>query len=338
MAFLLLAACSSGSSSSPAAPTTSAGPFDGLAAPPEAMHAELPPIRSIESVGGTTMSATHGIDWTLVSGETAWMTGLGGGIGRFDASTGKQLGSLEMFEGPCGALGAGFHAVWTLTCREPGVAKVSASGATYDWVSVPGLAVNEGETSVGVGEGGVWAISDAGACYACSVVKIDPDAMKVVASYPIPQFATGVRAGEGGVWVVYADFDAVVHLDPESGQVVATIAVGQGPRFFDVGAGGVWVMNQDDGSVSHIDPETDIVAATIAVDASIDGGDLTVGDGKVWVRATDELVAEIDPSTDAVVARIGEPEGSGSASADAGELWISAHDVAKLYRVPTSGL
>jgi hypothetical protein len=35
-----------------------------------------------------------------------------------------------------------------------------------------------------------------------------------------------------------------------------------------------------------------------------------------------------------VVRRIGAGEGSGSAGAGAGQLWISAHDVEKLYRVP----
>jgi len=33
-------------------------------------------------------------------------------------------------------------------------------------------------------------------------------------------------------------------------------------------------------------------------------------------------------------ARIGSGEGSASAGAGSGQLWISAHDVAKLYRVP----
>jgi hypothetical protein len=35
-----------------------------------------------------------------------------------------------------------------------------------------------------------------------------------------------------------------------------------------------------------------------------------------------------------VVRRIGAGEASGSAGVGAGQLWISAHDVEKLYRVP----
>jgi streptogramin lyase len=55
--------------------------------------------------------------------------------------------------------------------------------------------------------------------------------------------------------------------------------------------------------------------------------------GYVWFRGSRELVAQVDPSG-RVVRRIGTGEGSGSASAGSGQLWISAHDVATLYRVP----
>jgi virginiamycin B lyase len=103
----------------------------------------------------------------------------------------------------------------------------------------------------------------------------------------------------------------------------------------------VWVMNQAEGSVTHIDPTTDEVVATIPVDSQgIFGGDVTVGEGFVWLRASEELVAQIDPATDRVVARIGSPQASGGVSAGEGQLWIAAHFEretgwrAKLYRIP----
>jgi hypothetical protein len=45
-------------------------------------------------------------------------------------------------------------------------------------------------------------------------------------------------------------------------------------------------------------------------------------------------VAQIDPATNLVVARIGQPQGSGSAAADDAAVWISAHDRNVVYRVP----
>jgi streptogramin lyase len=54
----------------------------------------------------------------------------------------------------------------------------------------------------------------------------------------------------------------------------------------------------------------------------------------VWVRDTEQLVARIDPSTDRVTEWIGPSKGSGSVAVGHGNVWISAHDVATIYRVP----
>jgi YVTN family beta-propeller protein len=191
------------------------------------------------------------------------------------------------------------------------------------------------ETSVGVGEGGVWIVADGEGCLGCVLVRIDPDRERIDGLYEVPEHGANVRAGFGGVWISYPDQDQVLRVDPATGAVVARIDVGDNPAFMDVGLGGVWVMNQYDGSVSHIDPATNRVVATVAVDdGGISGGDLTIGEEAVWVRATDELVVVIDPERDRVLQRIGPPLGSGSASAGDGHLWISAHDQFALYRIP----
>ena len=64
------------------------------------------------------------------------------------------------------------------------------------------------------------------------------------------------------------------------------------------------------------------------------GGDLAVGGGFVWARVSGWLVSKIDPTTSEVVARYGPPAGSGSVAADETALWISAHDVDVVYRLP----
>jgi hypothetical protein len=87
--------------------------------------------------------------------------------------------------------------------------------------------------------------------------------------------------------------------------------------------------------VSRVDPARDEVVADIVVGESpVSGGDIAIGGGRVWARVSDALVAEIDPATNSVVARYGEAEGSGSVDADDGAVWVSAHDVLTLYRIP----
>lgn len=72
---------------------------------------KLPVITSVDEAGGRTVKATQSADWTLVAYETAWITGLGNGVGRFDAATGKRLKSVVVEGAPCAALDAGFGAV-----------------------------------------------------------------------------------------------------------------------------------------------------------------------------------------------------------------------------------
>jgi YVTN family beta-propeller protein len=134
------------------------------------------------------------------------------------------------------------------------------------------------------------------------------------------------------------NFDAagsLLRVDPASRQVVARIAVGSGPRFLAVGEGGVWVLNQFDGTVSRVDPRTNTVTATITVsDAAVEGGDIAAGGGSVWARVSDSLVARIDPRTNKVVARYGPSAGSGSVAADDKAVWVSAHDINAIWRLP----
>lgn len=113
------------------------------------------------------------------------------------------------------------------------------------------------------------------------------------------------------------------------------MATGAGARFFAVGEGAVRVQNNVAGTGSRVDPATNRVTATIPVDdGPVSGGDLTVGGGFVWARVSGSLVAKIDPRTNTVVARYGPAGGSGSVAADAQALWITAHDVNAVYRLP----
>jgi len=137
------------------------------------------------------------------------------------------------------------------------------------------------------------------------------------------------------LWVTNYQNDTLLRLDPKTMEVVATIPVGSGPRFLTVGEGGVWVLNQTAGTVSHVDPTANAVVATVPVDSGvIDGGDIASGGGAVWARASDALVAKIDPRTDAVVARYGPSSGSGGVAADTDAAWIAAHDVNSIWRLP----
>jgi YVTN family beta-propeller protein len=103
-----------------------------------------------------------------------------------------------------------------------------------------------------------------------------------------------------------------------------------------VGPDAVWVLNQDDGTVSRIDPRTNGVVATVRVsDGRVPGGDITAGPDSVWVRTEKELATEVDPARNAVVRVLGPAAGSGGIALTDGAVWITAHDVHLVHRVPT---
>jgi YVTN family beta-propeller protein len=341
---LALAACTSGPEATDAVAEDGSG--DALATPPATVatevqpEPELPEITSVRQAGGEATPAPASADWVLVDFGRAWVSGVGKGVGFYDAETGRLQGSVAVPQSPCASMDSGFGAVWTATCEERGVARIDPeTGTVTDWVAVD--VPTDGESSIGAGEGGIWAIADGDDCSGCVLVRIDPESVEITDTYDVPEGGTAVRAGLGGIWITYSAKDRVVRVDPESGEVVSEIGVGSGPRFLDVGGSGVWVMNQTDGSVSRVDPTSDSVVATIPVDGeAIFGGDVMFGAGFVWLRASSEMVAQIDPTTDRVVARIGSPQASGSAHASDGQLWISDHFEkpqgwrAVLYRIP----
>jgi streptogramin lyase len=106
------------------------------------------------------------------------------------------------------------------------------------------------------------------------------------------------------------------------------------PRFLAVGEGAVWTLNQGNGSVSRIEPTTGRVSATIAARAVGEGGDIAAGGGWVWVRGSEVLLVRIDPRTNTVVQVYGPPSGSGAVTVGSDAVWLSAHDVSTVWRLP----
>ena len=193
-----------------------------------------------------------------------------------------------------------------------------------------------GEGAVGAGSGGVWVVIDGTSCKNCLLARIDPETMKVVAKIPVSDRSSSVRVGYGAVWVVSPAAGTVQKVSPSSNKVVTTVTVGHRPRFFDVGEGGVWTLNQEDGSVSHLNPRTAKLQATVQTQPPgwARGGDMAVGGGSVWARRSDTLLTRIDPRTNKVVQVYGPSSGSGFAAVGTGAVWISAHDVKTVWRLP----
>jgi len=291
-----------------------------------------PPVTDILKSGGSALPV-YDADWVQVVDGHAWTTLGSGVIQQLDGRTGKELTGVKVVGPTCTAMDVAHGALWMGICSSPSrLLRIDpTTGTVVARIPLPGFVIAE-EGSVASGEGAVWVV---GSAPDRQLWRIDPRTNRVVSKTHLPETVVAARAGLSGLWLTDPSRGVLLRLDPRTQKTVATVNVGAGARFFAVDEGAVWVQNNLDGTVSRVDPATNAVTATIKVDSGpVDGGDLAVGGGFVWARVSDALVAKIDPATDTVVARYGPPGGSGSVAADDTALWVSAHDINVVYRLP----
>ena len=155
-----------------------------------------------------------------------------------------------------------------------------------------------------VGEGAVWAMSDAES----TLMRIDPARNAVVARIKVAPPDTAA-AGDGAVWLSYPSNDTVSRIDPATNKVTASIHVGPQPTGIAISPGAVWVANAYGPSVSRIDPVTNRVVATIRVGPKraccAEHMSLTVTGDKLWVAVPNaNEIVRIDPKTNDLVATL----------------------------------
>jgi virginiamycin B lyase len=168
--------------------------------------------------------------------------------------------------------------------------------------------------ALAVGEGAVWATSDA----VPVLTRIDPGTNTVVARTHIasknlceemPGSCGEAAAGNGALWIARLSDDSVLRIDLSSNSLAATIPVGPQPEGIATTPGAVWVVNKGGPSVSRIDPATNKVVATIRIGPAqaccSDHIAMATGGGAVWVTLPSvDSIVRIDPGTNTVVARV----------------------------------
>ena len=114
--------------------------------------------------------------------------------------------------------------------------------------------------------------------------------------------------------------------------IEATIPVGPKPRFLTVGEGAVWTLNQGDGSISRVDPKTNKVVATIEAGVPGGGGEISAGEGSVWVTTFEYPITRIDPSTNKVAQQFF-GEGGDSIRVGLGWVWLTNIRAGTVWRL-----
>jgi virginiamycin B lyase len=326
----LAAAGCSGDDDGAAAPAPSAAPPPATTTATTGAVAsaapDLPAVVDVTELDAQVLPGGNG-DWAMAVRGDVWVAGLGPGLVAFDGATGHRVAAVAA--GPV-YLGMEQAEGDLFLCTDVGeLVRVDGARRTARYRARLGVHPLE-EASVAVGGGEVFIPTGVPTP---GIVVADAATGERLRRIPAPAYSSGLRYGFGSLWTAVAP-DQLVRLDPRTGDVQDGFTVGGTPVFLSVGASAVWVMNQADGSASSVDPRTGEVT-TVTVDTGpIQGGDIVAGRQAVWVRVTDALVARVDVRTKAVTLRIGPASGSGSVALSGRNVWITAHDVHHIWRVP----
>jgi len=286
----------------------------------------------IEDKATATITIEGYPDWVEIEANSVWISNEGLNVmQRVDPRTNKIVASV-IVDKPCVAFTVGYGSVWVASCGNQSIVRISLASNTIQATILLSIADTEG--SIVASEGSVWVLSDKKG----KLSRINKRTNKVETTIDVAPNSFATAAGFGSILITNTGDNPeangfVQRIDPKSNKVAATIEVGKQPRFLAVGEGGVWTLNQTDGSVTRIDPSTNKAVATILCDVPGTGGDIASGEGYVWVRAKKELLLKIDPKENKVVEIFGSPAGSGAVRAEHGSVWVTAHDINKIWRI-----
>jgi len=153
----------------------------------------------------------------------------------------------------------------------------------------------------------------------------------VEATIPLPAAGLGVVADYGSVWVSAPLTSSLYRIDPATNALAQTIVLTGQPFNITSGFDSIWTLNDNDGTVQRIDAHTGKLTARIEAPFATSGGAITTGGGRVWANYRGIPVAEIDPATNAFVAKL---RGYGIEPNDiafgGGSIWVAGP---LLYRV-----
>jgi virginiamycin B lyase len=286
----------------------------------------------IEHKAIATVHAEGYPDWIGIGKNSVWISNEGLNlIQRYDPQTNKIIANVKV-NMPCAAFTIGFGSVWVASCADHTIVRINLKNNQIE-ATIP-LAIADAEGSIVAAEGGVWVLTDKKG----KLSRIDPSTNKITAVIDVAPNSFAAVAGYRSIWITNTGDDANVNgsvqrINPKTNKIEATISVGKQPRFLAAGENGIWTLNQTDGSVSHIDPKTNKVVATILCDVPGTGGDISAGEGYVWVRAKKELLLVIDPKQNKVIEILEPPAESGAVRASHGSVWVTAHDINKIWKL-----
>ena len=266
-------------------------------------------------------------DFFATDGNDVWIMNIGK-VQKLSPVSEIPILSVDIPD-PCGAPIVGGGSLWVASCKDKTIFRIDhLTGEIIARIPV-NIADPYGEISLAFGAGSLWILTDSTGILS----RLDSKTNTIQALIKVNPHSYCATYGYNSVWITTSiDSGFVQRIDPKTNTVVNTIAVGPNPRFLAAGENGIWTLNQNDGTVGHIDPNTNKLVATINAEVPGPGGDIAVGDKKVWVRAKNgTLLLTIDPVNNKVLTKYLPVSGSGAVRVTDDHIWVSAHDINTIW-------
>lgn len=237
-------------------------------------------------------------------------------IQRVDAKTNKAGEPIAGLNKTCGGLLNALQSLWAVNCGSKTLAKLDAkSGKTTATIDTGAGTATQ---AIAASADSIWLLSDDKS----TLSRIDPKENTVVAEVRLATGCTSILFAETSLWITCPEADKVLRVDPRTNLVDKRIDVPGKPVSVAFGEASIWVLTQKEGKVAQIDPKTNKVTSTIELGIPNATGNITFGDGSVWVSAPGFPITRINPTTAKVVQQFA-GDGGGYVYSGLGSLWLA---------------
>jgi virginiamycin B lyase len=265
-------------------------------------------------------------DWMAVDKEVWVSNSPKGTVARLDPKSNAVMATIAVGKHPCSGLAAGFGSVWVPNCGDSTITRLALEDGKAQ-ATFP-MTIADSEGGIAIGAGSFWILTDTKG----TLARVDPATNKTVAEIYVAPGSFAVAFGDNAVWVTSNEKNVLTRVNAQNHVIEATIPVGPKPRFLTVGEGSVWTLNQGDGSISRVDMKTNKVIATIEAGVPGGGGEISAGEGSVWITTFEYPITRIDPSTNKVAQQF-YGEGGDSIRAGLGWIWLTNIRAGNVWRI-----
>lgn len=271
------------------------------------------PFSSLKSEAELDLGAKPGPGLT---GATLWIPLRDkDSLARIDAKAAKTGEPVSGLNKPCAGAVEAFGSLWVPNCGNRTIARLDPKTGKLTATVESGA----GDLTLGIAAtaDSIWAFTDT----RTTLSRIDPRTNRVVAELRLPERCDALLSAESSLWCACPAIGKVLRIDPQTNLVTKRIETQPMPTALAFGEGSLWAYCKKDGKLDRIDPKTGKVTKTIDLATPGADGDVTAGEGAIWLSLAGFPVTRIDPKAEKVVQQF-YGAGGGLIRATGGAIWL----------------